>query len=102
MEPNKGKLITGQSRNPRVHLPNQRCGMLDKLSHNAHKPDKLSQDVMQNILNKKGAAKKPRENSDIQGQAEIIKINRDSRFSPEHCRKLGKRHKAYDTPQHQR
>ena len=52
--PNKGKPITGQPNHPRVHLPNQRHGTLDKLSHNAHKPDKLSQGAMQNTLDKKG------------------------------------------------
>ena len=52
--PNKGKPITGQSSHPRVHLPNQRHGMLDKLSHNAHKPDKLSQGAIHNTLNKRG------------------------------------------------
>ena len=52
--PNKGKPITGQSSHPRVHLSNQRLGMLDKLSHNPHQPDRLSQDAMQNTLNKRG------------------------------------------------
>ena len=51
---NKGKPISGQSSHPRVQMPNQRCGMLDKLPHNAHKPDKLSQGAMQNTLDKKG------------------------------------------------
>ena len=49
--PNKGKPIIGH---PRVQLPNQRLGMLDKLSHNAHNPDRLSQGAMQNTLDKKG------------------------------------------------
>ena len=52
--PNKGKPITGQTGHPRVHLPNQRLGKLDKLSHNAHNPDRLSQGAMQNTLNKRG------------------------------------------------
>ena len=51
---NKGKSITGQTGHPRVHLPNKRLGKLDKLSHNAHNPDRLSQGAMQNTLNKKG------------------------------------------------
>ena len=41
--PNKGNPIIGQTGHPRVHLPNRRLGKLDKLSHNAHKPDRLSQ-----------------------------------------------------------
>ena len=51
---NKGKPITGQTGHPRVRLPNQRLGKLDKLSHNAHNPDRLSQGAMQNNLNKRG------------------------------------------------
>ena len=52
--PNKGKLITGQTGHPRVHLSNQSLWKLDKLSHNAHNPDRLSQGAMQNTLNKRG------------------------------------------------
>ena len=55
--PNKGKPITGQTGHPRVHLPNQRPGKLDKLSHNSHNPDRLSQRAMQNTLNKRGLQK---------------------------------------------
>ena len=44
--PNKGKPIIGQTGYPRVYLPNQRLGKLDKLSHNAHNPDNLSQGAM--------------------------------------------------------
>ena len=51
---NKGKPITDQIGHPRVHLPKQRLGKLDKLSHNAHNPDRLSQGVMQNSIDKKG------------------------------------------------
>ena len=58
--PNKGKPITGQASHPRVHLPNQRHGMLDKLSHSAHNPDRLSQGTVQNTLNKKGLQKPKR------------------------------------------
>ena len=58
--PNKGKPITGQTGHPRVHLPNLRLGKLDKLSHNGHKPDRLSQGAMQNTLNKRGAAEAPK------------------------------------------
>ena len=39
---------------PRVHLPNQRLRKSDKLSHDAHNPDKQSQDAMQNTLDKRG------------------------------------------------
>ena len=39
---------------PRVHLPNQRLGKPDNLSHDAHNPDKLSQGAMQNTLDKRG------------------------------------------------
>ena len=63
--PNKGKPITGQTGHPRVYLHNQRLGELDKLSHNAHNPDRLSQGAMQNTLDK-GAAK-----AQILGQAEL-------------------------------
>ena len=56
----KGKPITGQMGHPRVHLPSRRLGKLDKLSHNAHKPERLSQGAMQNTLNKMGAAEAPR------------------------------------------
>ena len=52
--PNKGKPIIGQKGHPRVHLPNRRPGKLDKLSHNAHNPDRLPQGAMQNTLNKRG------------------------------------------------
>ena len=52
--PNKGKPITGQTGHPRVQLSNQRLGKLDKLSHNAHNPNRLSQDAMQNTINKRG------------------------------------------------
>ena len=52
--PNKGKPITGHTGHPREHLPNQRLRKLDKLSHNAHHPDRLSQGGMQNTLNKRG------------------------------------------------
>ena len=45
--PNKGKPITGHTGHLRVHLPNRRPGKLDKLSHNAHKPDSLSQEARQ-------------------------------------------------------
>ena len=55
--PNKGKPSTGQTDHPRVHLPNRRLGKLDKLSHNAHNPDRPSQVAMQNTLNKKGLQK---------------------------------------------
>ena len=55
--PNKGKPITGQTGHPRVHLTNQRLGELDKLSHNAHNPDRLSQGAMQKHPRQKGAAK---------------------------------------------
>ena len=51
--PYKGKPITGQTAHPRVHLPNQRLGKLNKLSHSAHNPDRLSQGAMQNSLNKR-------------------------------------------------
>ena len=63
--PNRGKPITGQTGHPRVHLPNQRLGKVDKLSLNEHVPDRLSQGAMQNTLNK-GAAK-----SQILRQAEF-------------------------------
>ena len=63
--PNKGKPITGQTGHPRVHLPNRRLGKLDKLSHNAHNLDRLSQGAMQNTLNKKGL-QKPKKCSDKQ------------------------------------
>ena len=53
--PNKGKPISGQRGHPRVHLPNRRLGKLDKLSHNAHNPDRLSQGAMQNTLNTRGS-----------------------------------------------
>ena len=52
--PNKGKPITGQTGHPRVHLPNQRLAKLDKLSHSAHNPEKLSKGVMRNTLDKWG------------------------------------------------
>ena len=52
--PNKGKPITGQTGHPRVHLPSQRLGELDKLSHNAHNPNRLSQGAMQSTLNIRG------------------------------------------------
>ena len=55
--PNKGQPITGQTGLPRVHLSNGRLGKLDKLPHNAHNPDRLSQGAMQNTLNKKGLQK---------------------------------------------
>ena len=51
---NKRKSITGWTGHPRVHLPNKRLGKLDKLSHNTHNPDRLSQGTMQNTLNKRG------------------------------------------------
>ena len=44
------QLPTACSANPlhfHLHLPNQRLGKLDKLSHNAHNPDRLSQSAMQ-------------------------------------------------------
>ena len=41
--PNKGQPITGQTGHPRMQMPNQRPGKLDKLSQNAHSPDRLSQ-----------------------------------------------------------
>ena len=63
--PNKGKPIIGQAGHPRVHLPNQRLGKPDKLSHNAHNPGRLSQGAMRNTLDK-GAAK-----AQIGGQAEL-------------------------------
>ena len=67
--PNKGKPITGQTSHPRVHLPNRRLGMLDKLPHNAHNPDRLSQGTMQNTLNKKGLLKpKSEEANSRQGE----------------------------------
>ena len=44
--PNKENPIAGQTGHPRVHLPNQRLGELDKLSHNAHNPDRLSKSAM--------------------------------------------------------
>ena len=59
--PNKGKPITGQSSHPRVHLPNQRCGTLVKLSHNAYNPDRLSQGTVQSTLNKKYPRKRGNE-----------------------------------------
>ena len=52
--PNKGKPFTGQTGHLRVHLPNRRPGKPDKLSHNAHNPDRLSQGAMQITLNKRG------------------------------------------------
>ena len=58
--PNKGEPITGWTDHSRVHLPNRRLGKLDKLSHNAHKPDRLCQGAMQNTLNK-GATGSPKE-----------------------------------------
>ena len=52
---NKGKLITGQTDHPRVHLPNRRPGKLDKLYINAHNPDRLSNGAMQNTKIKEAA-----------------------------------------------
>ena len=52
--PKKGQPTTGQISHPRVHLPNQRLRKPDRLSCDAHKPDKLSQGEMQNTLDKKG------------------------------------------------
>ena len=76
--PNKGKPITGQMGHPRVHLPNRRLGKLDKLSHNAHNPDRLSQGAMQNTQNKRGY-KSPKSSDKLScikqrmmGQAELL------------------------------
>ena len=44
--PNKGKPITAKTGHLRVYLPNQRLGKLDKLSHIAHNPGRLSQGTM--------------------------------------------------------
>ena len=51
--PNKGTPIIGHTDHPRVHLPNQRLGMLNKLSHSALNLDKPSQGAIQNTLDKK-------------------------------------------------
>ena len=37
-----------------MQLPNQRLRKLDKLSHDACSPDKLTHNAMQNTLNQKG------------------------------------------------
>ena len=71
--PNKGKPITGQTGHPRVHLLNWRLGKLDKLSHNVHNPDRLSQGAMQNILNKRGC-KSPNPHT---SRAPLRRIHRD-------------------------
>ena len=79
--PNKGKPITGQTGHPRVHLPNKRLGKLDKLSHNAHNPDRLSQGAMGNTLNKrdcrspKGLDKQSSIKENTWGQAGLLRIN---------------------------
>ena len=45
---------TGQIGHPRVYLPIQRLRKPNRLSHNAHNPDKLSHNTMWNTLNKRG------------------------------------------------
>ena len=72
--PNKGKPITGQTDHPRVHLPTQRLGKLDKLSHNAHNPDRLSWDAIQNTFHKRGC-KSP---SPQTSRAPLRRVPRDS------------------------
>ena len=61
-----GSQTTNQTNYPRVHLPNQRLGKPDKLSHDAHKPDKLSQGAMQNTLDKRAAKLQILEQADLQ------------------------------------
>ena len=51
--PNKEKPNMGQTGHPREHLPSQRLGMLDKLSHSAPNLDKPSQGAIQNTLDKR-------------------------------------------------
>ena len=57
--PNKGKPITGKTDHPRVHLPNQRLGKLDKLSQNAHNPEGYPRVQHKNTLHKRGC-KRPK------------------------------------------
>ena len=98
--PDKGKPITGQIGLPRVHLPNRRFGKLDKLSHNAHNPDRLSQSTMQNTLNKRGAKAQNSRQAELH-QGEYPRTSRTPKdqlsyriISNSCCRRLGKRHKA--------
>ena len=51
--PNKGYPMKGQTSYPGVHLPNQRLEKPDRLSHDAHNQEKLSQGAMQNTLDKR-------------------------------------------------
>ena len=84
---NKGKPITGQTGHPRVYLPNRRHGKLDNLSHNAHKPDRLSQGAMQNTLNERGCRSPKRGNKQsfikesTWGQAEFSKDQPSNRYN---------------------
>ena len=92
--PNKGKPITGQTGHPKVHLSIRRLGKLDKLSHNAHNPDRLSQGAMLNTLNKRGCKSPNLQTS----TAPLRRVPRDrlsyKDISRQHSRRLGKRHKA--------
>ena len=92
--PNKGKPITGWTGHPRMHPPNQRFGKLDKLSHNACDPDRLSQGAMRSTLNKRGF-KGP---NPWTSRTLLRRVPKDrwscKDTSRHHCRRVGKRHKA--------